>query len=83
MKYKLIIDKSAEEEIVVTVHAPSSLTQAIEDLVSQYFIWGSFAGVLDAGHRGRNPLSRLHGFLLFRAGSFELHVFHGRSLVLV
>ena len=36
MKYKLVIDKSMEEEIVVTVHAPSSLTQAIEDLVSQY-----------------------------------------------
>ena len=33
MKYKLIIDKNAEEEIVVTVHAPSSLTQQIENLV--------------------------------------------------
>ena len=36
MKYKLIIDKDAEEEIVATVHAPSSLTQAIEDLVYSY-----------------------------------------------
>ena len=33
MKYRLIIDKNAEEEIVATVHAPSSLTQQIEDLV--------------------------------------------------
>ena len=33
MKYKLIIDKDAEEEIVATVHAPSSLTQQIENLV--------------------------------------------------
>ena len=33
MKYKLIIDKDAEEEIVATVHAPSLLTQQIEDLV--------------------------------------------------
>ena len=33
MKYKLIIDKNAEEEIVATVHAPSSLTQQIENLV--------------------------------------------------
>ena len=33
MKYKLIIDKNAEEEIVAVVHAPSSLTQQIEDLV--------------------------------------------------
>ena len=33
MKYKLIIDKTAEEEITVIVHGPSSLTQQIEDLV--------------------------------------------------
>jgi DNA-binding LytR/AlgR family response regulator len=36
MKYKLIIDKNAEEEIIAIVHAPSSLTQQIEDLVSRY-----------------------------------------------
>ena len=36
MKYKLIIDKSAEEEIIAKVHAPSSLTQQIEDLVCSY-----------------------------------------------
>ena len=36
MKYKLIIDKSAEEEIVITAHAPSSLTQQIEDLIHGY-----------------------------------------------
>lgn len=36
MKYKLIIDKTVEEEIVATVHAPSSLTQQIEDLVCSY-----------------------------------------------
>ena len=39
MKYKLIIDKNAEEEIVAIVHAPSSLTQQIETLVC------SFSGV--------------------------------------
>ncbi len=33
MKYKLIIDNNAEEEIIAIVHAPSSLTQQIEDLV--------------------------------------------------
>ena len=33
MKYKLVIDKEAEEEIIAIVHAPSSLTQKIEDLV--------------------------------------------------
>ena len=33
MKYKLIIDKDAEEEIIAIVHSPSALTQQIEDLV--------------------------------------------------
>jgi len=33
MKYKLIIDKDAEEEIIAIVHAPSSLTEQIENLV--------------------------------------------------
>ena len=33
MKYKLVIDKEADEEIIAIVHAPSSLTQQIEDLV--------------------------------------------------
>ena len=36
MKYKLIIDKEAEEEIMVIAHAPSPLTQQIEDLVYSY-----------------------------------------------
>ena len=33
MKYKLIIDKHAEEEIIAIVHAPSTLTQQIKNLV--------------------------------------------------
>ena len=36
MKYKLIIDKNAEEGITVIAHAPSALTQQIEDLVCNY-----------------------------------------------
>ena len=36
MKYKLVIDKNAEEEIVAIVHAPSSLTQQIENLVCSF-----------------------------------------------
>ena len=36
MKSKLIIDKNAEEEIIAVVHAPSSLTQQIENLVCSY-----------------------------------------------
>ena len=36
MKYKLIIDKEVEEEVIAIVNAPSSLTDAIEDLVRNY-----------------------------------------------
>ena len=36
MKYKLIIDNDAEEEIIAIVHAPSSLTGEIEDLVRNF-----------------------------------------------
>ncbi len=33
MKYKLIIDKDSEEEIIAIVHAPSTFTQQLEALV--------------------------------------------------
>ena len=36
MKYKLIIDKKVEEEIIAIVHAPSPLTQQIENLVCSF-----------------------------------------------
>ena len=36
MKYKIIIDKDAQEEIIAVVHGPSSLTQQIENLVCSY-----------------------------------------------
>ena len=36
MKYKLIIDKNAEEEIIAIVHSPSALTRQIENLVCSY-----------------------------------------------
>ena len=47
MKYKLIIDKSAEEEIVAVVHAPSSLTRQIEDLVCSFSGADSVMGYRD------------------------------------
>ncbi len=47
MKYKLIIDKDAEEEITVIAHAPSSLTQQIEDLVCSYSGPDSIMGYRD------------------------------------
>ena len=46
MKYKLIIDKEADEEITVIAHAPSSLTQQIENLV---FSFSGAEGIM--GHR--------------------------------
>ena len=36
MKYRLVIDRNAEEEIIAVVHAPSSLTQQIENLVCSF-----------------------------------------------
>ena len=36
MKYRLIIDKHAEEEIIAIVHTPSSLTEEIENLVCSF-----------------------------------------------
>ena len=36
MRYKLVIDKDAEEEIIAIVRAPSSLTQQIENLVCSF-----------------------------------------------
>ena len=36
MKYKLIIDKNAPEEVIAVVHAPSALTQQIENLVRSF-----------------------------------------------
>lgn len=47
MKYKLIIDKNAEEEITAVVHGPSSLTQKIEDLVCSYSGADSIMGYRD------------------------------------
>lgn len=36
MKFKLIIDKNAEEEIIMRVHAPSSFTKQIEQFIQTY-----------------------------------------------
>ena len=47
MKYKLIIDKNADEEIIAIVHAPSSLTQRIENLVCDYSGTESIMGYSD------------------------------------
>ena len=47
MKYKLVIDKNAEDEIIAIVHAPSSLTQQIENLVCSYSGMDSLMGYRD------------------------------------
>ena len=51
MKYKLIIDKTAEEEIIAVVHAPSSLTEKIENLVCSFSGADSIIGYRDDGMR--------------------------------
>ena len=51
MKYKLIIDKDAEEEIIARVHAPSSLTEQIENLVRNFSGEDSIMGFSDEGMR--------------------------------
>ena len=47
MKYKLIIDKDAEEELIAIVHAPSALTQQIENLICSFSGYESIIGYRD------------------------------------
>ena len=47
MKYRLVIDKNAEEEIVAIVRAPSSLTEQIENLVCSFSGADSVVGYRD------------------------------------
>ena len=47
MKYKLIIDNEREEEIIAVVHAPSALTQQIENLVRNFLGTDSIMGYRD------------------------------------
>ena len=47
MKYRLIIDKNAGEEITIVAHAPSSLTQQIENLVRSFSGADSIMGYRD------------------------------------
>ncbi len=47
MKYNLIIDKNAEEEIRAIVHTPSELTRQIETLVCNYSGADSIVGYRD------------------------------------
>ena len=68
MKFKLIIDADAEEEITVVAHAPTSLTQQIEDLVngSEYII----------GHRD-DEIRRL------TFGEIECITIHNRKVIAI
>ncbi|MBE6982640.1 MAG: LytTR family transcriptional regulator [Ruminococcaceae bacterium] len=47
MKYRLVIDKNAEEEIIAIVHGHSDLTQQIENLVCSYTGADSIMGSRD------------------------------------
>ncbi len=47
MKYKLIIDRTSEEEIIARVHFPSDLTRQIENLVLSFSGTDSITGYTD------------------------------------
>ena len=47
MKYKLIIDKESEEEIIAIVKEPNSLTEEIENLVLSYTGKDTITGLND------------------------------------
>ena len=54
MKYKLIINKEAEEEVIAIVHAPGRITEEIENLVLSYEGMDKITGISD------NCISQLH-----------------------
>ena len=64
MKYKLIIDKTAEEEITVIAHGPSSLTQQIEDLVRSHSGTDSIMGYREDEMR-KLPFSEIECITIF------------------
>lgn len=47
MKFRLILDRTKDEEVTVTAHAPSELTEQIEKLVAQYGAADRIAAYLD------------------------------------
>ena len=58
MKYRLIIDKDAEEEIIAIVHSPSALTEQIENLVFSFSGADSLLGHRDEEMR-KLPFSEI------------------------
>ena len=54
MKFKLIIDKEADEEVIAVVRGPSALTQQIENLVRSFSGQDSIMGYRDDGLRRLN-----------------------------
>ena len=64
MKYKLIIDKNVEEEIIAIVHAPSSLTEQIENLVCSYSGANSIMGYRD-GEKKRLVFEEIECITIF------------------
>ena len=47
MKFRIVIDKNSEEEIIARVHSPSSLTQQIENFVCSFSGIDSIIGYRD------------------------------------
>ena len=49
MKYKLVIDKESEEQVIAIVQAPSELTEQIENLILSYTGKNKITGYSDDG----------------------------------
>ena len=54
MKFKLIIDREADEEVIAVVRGPSALTQQIENLICSFSGRDSIMGYRDDGFRRLN-----------------------------
>ena len=71
MKYKLILDKEAEEEIIAIVHAPSALTQQIENLVCQFTGMDSLMGYREDEMR-RLPFAQIECITIWERKVFAI-----------
>ena len=76
MKYKLIIDKHVEEEIIAIVHAPSSLTQQIENLICSFSGADSIMGYRDDEMR-KLPFSEIECITILDRKVFAIDT-HGK-----
>lgn len=76
MKFKLIIDKSKDEEVIATVHERSALTDRIELLVMQYAGTDRIAAYLEDDIR-LLPISEIECITVLDGKTFAVDL-HGK-----